>query len=260
MNSVLLNHIDGPVATLRLNRPEAMNAINLELLGALDRQIAELADDDAIRVLVLTGSGSAFCAGADLKEVLNSAPVAPGEDDFLDRAAATLGRLRHVRKPVIAALNGTTLAGGLELAMCADIVIAAESARIGDGHATFGVFPGAGGAALLPRLVPANVAKYLLFTGKTLSARDMLQHGFVNEVHADEALEAAALALARALAAKSPAVLRRMKDVACRSADSSVENALHHENVHLRQHLRSYDLQEGLRAFSEKRAPQFKGI
>ena len=166
---VLLFEVAGAVARLTLNRPKAMNAMNMALVAELDRRLAQIAVDDAIRVLVVAGTGPAFCAGADLKEVLASQKAEPREADFLDRADATLACLRNFPKPVIAALNGVTMAGGLEMAMCADIVIAAESAVIGDAHANFGVYPGAGGAAVLPRIIPQNVAMYLLLTGKTLS-------------------------------------------------------------------------------------------
>ena len=170
---VLLIEALGPVTRLTLNRPKAMNSLNLALLAELETHLVALAADDAARVLVLTGAGHAFCAGADLKEILAGRDLAPGEADFLDRANVVFGLLRDFPKPVIAALNGVTMAGGLELAMCADIVVAAESATIADAHANFGVFPGAGGAAVLPRLVPLNMAMYLLLTGKSLSAADM---------------------------------------------------------------------------------------
>jgi enoyl-CoA hydratase/carnithine racemase len=258
MGDELELQVDGPVARLTLNRPKSMNAINLAILAGLERALAELAARDEVRVLVLTGRGAAFCAGADLKEALANAP-APGERDFLDRASAVYQTLREFPKPVIAALNGVTMAGGLELALCADIVLAAAGARIGDAHANFGVYPGAGGAAVLPRVVPLNVAMYLLLTGKTLSADEMKQHGFVNEVHPDEELAAATDRLARLLASKSPAALRRIKAVARYSADKTRADALHHEQVMLREHQRSWDMQEGLRAFAEKREPQFRG-
>jgi enoyl-CoA hydratase/carnithine racemase len=258
-DEVLLFESIGSVARLTLNRPKAMNSLNLAILAELDRHLTEIEADDALRVLVVTGSGSAFCAGADLKEVLGGQKLAPGEADFLDRAQVTFGRLRNFRKPVIAALNGVTMAGGLELAMCADIVLAAESATIGDAHANFGVYPGAGGAAILPRLVPLNVAMYMLLTGKSLSAKEMQTYGFVSEVHPDEGLADAAVKLAAQIAKKSPVALRRMKEVARSSADKTRDEALLHEQVMLRAHLRSFDLQEGLQAFSEKRAPQFQG-
>ena len=259
MQDILLMDTAGPVARLTLNRPKAMNAMNLATLAELERRLNEIAADPALRVLVITGSGPAFCAGADLKEVLAGASLGPGEPDFLDIANRVLGLLRDFPKPVIAALNGVTMAGGLELAMCADIVIAAESATIGDAHANFGVYPGAGGAAILPRLVPQNIANYLLMTGKSLSAADMKQYGFVCEIHPDAELADAALALAKSIAKKSPIALQRMKQVARASHDKSRADALLHEQVMLRQHLRSFDIFEGLQAFSDKRAPQFQG-
>ena len=257
--TVLLIEALGPVTRLTLNRPKAMNSLNLALLAELETHLVALAADDAARVLVLTGAGHAFCAGADLKEILAGRDLAPGEADFLDRANVVFGLLRDFPKPVIAALNGVTMAGGLELAMCADIVVAAESATIADAHANFGVFPGAGGAAVLPRLVPLNMAMYLLLTGKSLSAADMKACGLVGEVHADAALADASVALAQHIAAKSPSALRRMKAVARFTADKSRDDALLHEQAMLREHLRSFDFSEGLQAFGEKRAPRFQG-
>lgn len=258
-DDVVLFETAGAVATLTLNRPRAMNAMNLAMLAALDARLDDIERSDELRVVVLTGAGPAFCAGADLKEVLAGLTLPPGDPDFLDRATAVLNRLRNFPRPVIAALNGTTMAGGLELAMCADIVIAGESASIGDAHANFGVYPGAGGAAVLPRLIPRNMALYLLMTGKTLSAADMHAAGLVCEVYPDEALAGAARKLAEQVATKSPVALRRMKAVARATMDKTQADALLHEQAMLREHLRSADFQEGLRAFAEKRAPRFVG-
>tara|TARA_Y100000296_G_scaffold87491_1_gene135719 strand:- start:26043 stop:26828 length:786 start_codon:yes stop_codon:yes gene_type:complete len=249
----------GPVARLTLNRPKAMNALNLAILAEFDLRLREIAADDELRVLILTGIGAAFCAGADLKEVLAGATLPAGEADFLDRCHGVFTQLRNFPKPVIAALNGITMAGGLELAMCADIIVAADSATIADAHANYGVYPGAGGAAVLPRLIPLNMAMYLLLTGKSLSASEMKICGLVCEIHSAAELADAALALAKQIAKKSPIALRRMKEVARSSADKTREDALLHEQVMSRQHMRSFDLQEGLQAFNEKRAPQFKG-
>lgn len=254
---VLLLETLGPVARLTLNRPRAMNSLNLAIIAELGRRLTELAADNAVRVVIITGSGPAFCAGADLKEVVASRAPAPGEPDFLDRGDVVFGQLRNFPKPVIAALNGITMAGGLELAMCADIIVAAESATIADAHANFGVYPGAGGAAVLPRLIPLNMAMYLLLTGKSLTAGEMKACGLVCEVHPDDRLAAAALDLASHIAQKSPAALCRMKQVARASADKTRDDALRHEQVMLRQHMRSHDYHEGLQAFAGKRAPLF---
>jgi enoyl-CoA hydratase/carnithine racemase len=259
-NSDVIYTQQGTTAWLTLNRPQAMNSISLSMIEHMEKLLPQIAADDSVRVVVVTGAGSAFCAGADLKEVLASKDLPPGEPDMLDRVCdEVMNPLRDFPKPVIAALNGITMAGGLELAMCCDIVLASEDARIGDAHANFGVYPGAGGAAVLPRLIPHNVAKYLLFTGKTLSAQEMKDYGLVNEVVPPSQLEQAATELAELIATKSPIALRRMKEVANASLDKSRDAALEHEQVMMRRHERSFDMAEGLRAFSEKRNPTFKG-
>lgn len=152
------------VATIRLSRAKQMNALSFDMIDELAEALSRIEEKDGVRSLVITGTGSAFCAGADLKEVLDTVGV-PGKRDFLDAIAILFRRLRNVPMPVIGGLNGITMAGGLELAMCCDVLIAGESARIGDAHSNFGVFPGAGGAAVLPERIGLNNAKYLLFTG-----------------------------------------------------------------------------------------------
>jgi enoyl-CoA hydratase/carnithine racemase len=258
MNNVLIHETLGPVARLTLNRPKAMNALNSDLVQALSEAFDRIGQDAETRAVIVTGAGAAFCAGADLKDALQAqTPV--GEPDFLDRAGALFERISAFDKPVIAALNGVTMAGGLELAMCADIIVASVDASIGDAHANYGVFPGAGGAAVLPRLLPQPTAMYLLFTGKTLPAQRLHELGLICEVHPTDRLADSALELARTIAQRSPSGLRRMKAVARATSDKTRADALLHERVMLREHLRSADMQEGLRAFAEKRAPQFTG-
>ncbi|MEJ8822593.1 enoyl-CoA hydratase/isomerase family protein [Variovorax humicola] len=249
--------VKGPVGWMTMTRPKAMNALDRGMVDGMTAQLRAWQNDPAVRVVVITGTGPAFCAGADLKQA--SAPAEPGEMDFLDAIVAFFNVLRSYEKPVIAAVNGMALAGGLEAVMCCDIVLAAQSARFGDAHSNFGVFPGGGGAAILPRKVPANVAKYLLFTGDAVPASDMKTWGLVNEVVADAELAARAQALGEKLAAKSPVVLKRMKRVANQAADKLQADALRDEELELRNHQRSWDIQEGLRAFTEKRKPEFRG-
>ena len=250
----------GAGAWITLNRPKEMNSISLMMLAELQAVMTDCEADENVRAIVLTGSGTAFCAGADLKGVLASIKdVTPGTKDMIDKFQEVFGCLRRFPKPVIAALNGLTLAGGLELAMCCDLIFAAESAKIGDAHSNFGVFPGAGGAAVLPRKVGLNRAKYLLFTGDFLPAAELERYGLVNRVVTDEDLVSEVETLVEKLATKSPLVLRRMKKVANASIDQTLEAALRHEQIILRKHCRSYDLEEGLKAFAEKRKPEFKG-
>jgi len=179
--------------------------------------------------------------------------------EFLDLVGGMMDRLRVCPKPTIAALNGLTMAGGLELAMACDLIIAAESARIGDAHANFGVFPGAGGAAILPRRIGATAAKYLLFTGDTLPARELVSLGLVNRVVPDAELVSEVEKLALRIASKSPLVLRRMKQTVADGLEQPQASALRLERLVLDAHRHSHDIQEGLAAFVGKRTPDFKG-
>ncbi len=246
------------VATIRLSRAKQMNALSFDMIDELADALSRIEEKDGVRSLVITGTGSAFCAGADLKEVLDTVGV-PGKRDFLDVIAVLFRRLRNVPMPVIGGLNGITMAGGLELAMCCDVLIAGESARIGDAHSNFGVFPGAGGAAVLPERIGLNNAKYLLFTGDALPARRLMEMGLVQEVVADDELAARLQTFGEKLAVKSPLVLRRMKSVANQSMEMSQSGALQLELETLRNHFRSDDIKEGLAAFAEKRKPVFTG-
>jgi len=242
-----------------LKRPEDMNALNDQIINGLKEFLQSTEYDDNIRCIVITGTGRAFCAGADLKSTTAAPPQPAGEPDFYDRVYDVFSMLRNFPKPTIASLNGYTMAGGLEMAMCCDLIVASKKAKIGDAHANFGVYPGAGGAAVLPRIIPLHIAKYLLFTGKTLSAQEMQDYGFVNEVVAHEQLTDATQALADHVSAKSPLALSRMKAVANQTHGQSVEDALRHEQLYFRKHLRSADMAEGLNAFTEKRPPKFQG-
>jgi enoyl-CoA hydratase/carnithine racemase len=248
------------VAWVTLNRPAELNAVNLLMLQELSEVLADAAADSALKVLVLGGAGRAFCAGADLKALRGAVASNPGEPEFSDLIISTLSLLRNMPKPVIGAINGLTIAGGLELAMCCDILVGAASAKIGDGHANFGVFPGGGGAAVLPRRIGLQRAKQLLFTGDLMTAAQMQAWGLLNEVVADEQLHSAVAAMAARMVNKSSLVLRRMKSVANRSMDQTQEQALRDELFESLQHMRSYDFHEGLAAYGDKRAPVFRGV
>ena len=250
---------DGPVTWLTLTRPEAMNALSDQVAAELDAHLAGIETDRDVRVVVVTATGRAFCAGADLKEVLGSdGQLDPRRLlDFEARLAAVFGRVAALPKPVIAALNGITMAGGLELALHCDLVVASSEARIGDGHINYGLLPGAGGAARLPRVVGATRAKYLAFTGALLSADQAQAIGIVNEVVAPDQLAARTQELAASSARRSPSALRLFKQAIDDGLDQPLETALRLERLVTAEHLLSGDVQEGLRAFGEKREPVF---
>lgn len=248
-------------AWITLNRPNVLNALSREILANLDSYLDHAAADTDVIAIILTGSGRAFCAGADLT-FLNDVPVeqqAAESAKFIRKATDVMRKMAQLPKPVIAAVNGTATAGGLELVLCCDLVVAAESARLGDGHANYGLLPGAGASARLPRKIGATRAKYLFFTGELLAARAMEQAGLVNDVVPDGALIEHAEALLAKIVTKSPLGLQRMKQLADEALEVTLDQALTYEQQVNEHYSVSYDRQEGLAAFNEKRKPVFLG-
>jgi len=237
-----------------------MNSISETMLDEFYHLLPKLEADDDIRAVLLTGEGKAFCAGADLKmllEDINGGAKPP--PNFWTHCRDGFGALINFRKPLIVALNGITCAGGLELAMAGDIILAGKSAQLADAHANFGVFPGAGGAVTLSRKIPWNAANYLLLTGEFVSAQQMKDWGLVFDVIEDEQLFESAMVLATKIASKSPIGLQRMKQMVKDGLDMPHSSALRAEVNLLNVQTQSHDLMEGLIAFGEKRKPKFKG-
>lgn len=259
MNDVLTAVRDGAL-WITLNRPDAMNALTPDVLAAIHAALDGAEADATVRAVVLTGNGRAFCAGADLKYVRARADEGVGATDrFLRQVFETMNRLERFPMPVIAAVNGLALAGGLELVLCCDLVVAARSAKLGDAHANYGLLPGGGGSVRLPRRIGPTRAKYLFFTGEFAAAGELLAAGLVNVVVDDEQLVAATAALASRIASKSPAGLRRMKQLVDDGLEQPVETALRLELLASEAHAHSEDMKEGLAAFAAKRKPVFVG-
>lgn len=246
---------------ITLNRPDAMNALNGVLLSELRAAVEEADADPDCRAIVITGAGETFSAGADLKYVLGllqkNGPQ--GLLPLMDEASSFFTRLEACRKPVIAAVNGIACAGGLEMVLACDLVIAAESARFGDAHANYGLLPGGGSSFRLPRKVGPTRAKYLLYTGKIVPVAEIADWGLVNKVVPDDALIAETEALVAEITAKSPLVMSRMKYLADDGAEASREAATRLEPAVWAGHAASNDLAEGLAAFTEKRKPKYTG-
>ncbi len=240
----------------RLNRPEALNSINRDLLAGLDMAMDEAMSSPEAHALVITGSGRAFCAGADLG-FLESDETAFGR--FLEDVGQTFGRLERLPMPTVAAINGFVLAGGLEMLLCCDLAIAADDAKLGDAHANYGLLPGGGGSVRLPRRVGPVLAKALMFTGAFVPAGELRHSGMLNDVVTAERLEAAVDELVSSIAAKSPLGLRRMKQLVDDGLEQPVDVGLRAELVACALHSHSSDMSEGLAAFREKRTPNFTG-
>ncbi|MDZ4173113.1 MAG: enoyl-CoA hydratase/isomerase family protein [Hydrogenophaga sp.] len=243
------------VLWIRINRPKALNALNDDVLKGLNDALDFAEGQTRVNAVVVTGTGRAFCAGADLVVIHDHGTA----DTFLKRLNTTLNRLECFPKPVVAMVNGLALAGGLELILCCDVVLAARSAAFGDGHARYGLLPGGGASVRLPRIVGLNRAKYLFFSGETMPAEAFVSSGLVHQVVDDDQLLAATAALVAKIAQKSPLGLRRMKSLANESLEQTLEVALRREIEAGRQHQTSHDMQEGLAAFKGKRAPRFTG-
>lgn len=246
------------VAWVQLNRSQARNALSFEVLDGLADAFTRAAADPSIRVAVLEAAGPVFCAGADLKMVLGSLEK-DGVTPFLRRAAQVFDQIARHPNPVIAAVQGPVVAGGLELVLACDLVVAATSATFSDGHTRYGLFPAAGGATRLPRRIGVNRAKHLLFTADSWSANRMYDAGLVTELAADDRLGEQVAELAASIARRSPLGLARIKELVADSLDMSLPDALAAELEACREYARSADFAEGLTAFAERRNPEFSG-
>jgi enoyl-CoA hydratase/carnithine racemase len=250
--------VDAGIARVVLNRPAQLNAINPALLEDLDRVCEHVEGNPAVRAMTLTAAGRAFCAGADLKAVRELSPDAEQWNAFMRLWHRVFNRLEALPVPVVAGVHGFALAGGLELALVVDLVVADESARLGDQHANFGLVAGGGGSQRLPRLIGARRAKELMLLGGWLSAAQSLEWGLVNRVAPAGRLATEVDELALSLADKSPSGNRTVKALVDRGLDMDLRKGLALELQLVAEHMRSADAAEGLRAFAEKRAPVFR--
>lgn len=245
------------VLWMYLARPEVLNAIDLSMLAGLNAAIDRACEPD-VRVVVLRGRGRAFCAGADLAQ-------AGGETLDVERllamvaeAARVATRLAALPRPTIAAVNGITAAGGLELALACDLLVATRSARIGDAHSNYGLLPGAGGSFRLARVTGARAAKHLMFTGELRPAAELATSGLVSEVVDDDRFDDRLAELTATLARRSPRTLTAMKALVDASLFRTDHEAGAAELEMLSRHAHGPDLVEGIRAFREGRRPQFE--
>jgi enoyl-CoA hydratase len=248
----------GRVLRLGLNRPAQRNALSLALVQSLGEQVAQAADDAAIGAVLITATGPAFSAGADLGEALSFAGDGERFRHYLRDWKRVYRSLELLDKPVIAAVQGLAIAGGLELALSCDFIIAAASARFGDGHITYGLVPGGGGTQRLPAAVGVRHARRLMYSADLVGATEAAAMGLVSLVLPDEDFDASATSYAAAVATRSTPALAFMKTL---SRDPLVtDEGLDEEIRRAVDVVIGPDTQEGLRAFSEKRPPRFPSV
>ena len=255
MTDVLLDRPAEGVARLTLNRPEARNALSMNVREQLAAHFTALGEDATARVVILTGGPLVFAAGADIRDMVDRGAA----EMLLRRTHQHWQAISQFPKPVIAAVNGYALGGGCELAMHCDIIIAGENASFGQPEIRVGIMPGAGGTQRLTRAIGSFQAMRMLLTGKAISGREAWTMGLASEVVADDAVQQAALEMAIGIAAMPPLAAMQIKEVVRAGQDAPLETALMLERKAFQLLFDTADQKEGMRAFLDKRKPQYTG-
>ena len=253
----LIVEIEDGIATLTINRPQTLNALNTATLKELSRAFQELEENAQVKVIILTGAGKAFVAGADISEMKDKNAIGGREFGLLGQSVFTA--IENLSKPVIAAVNGYALGGGTELALACDMIYASEKAKFGQPEVGLGVTPGFGGTQRLPRRVGLAMAKELIFTGRIIDAKEAFRIGLVNKVVSSESLIEEVRRLAEEIASKGQVSVKLAKAVMNRGMDTDLHSALMLEADAFGLCFSTADQKEGMTAFLEKRKPRFAG-
>ncbi len=251
---ILVTKQDG-YAIVQLNRPDVLNALNISLMEELATKLETLDKDNDVRCIIITGNEKAFAAGADIKEMADASAV----EMLVRDQFARWDRIRRIKKPLIAAVSGFALGGGCELSMICDIIIASETARFGQPEINIGVMPGAGGTQRLTRAIGKYRAMEMVLTGKLITAGEAKSFGLVNKVVPVEYYLEEAKNLAKEIASKPPIALRLAKEAVLKSFDTTIEGGLEYERKNFYLLFSTEDQKEGMKAFVEKRKPEWKG-
>ncbi len=245
----------GRVGLITLNRPQALNALNRQLMGELTDALETFDHDESIGAIVITGSEKAFAAGADIKEMADKSALQMAEADLV----GIYGRIRTIQKPIIAAVSGWSLGAGFELPLACDMIIASETAKFGLPEVTIGVIPGAGGTQRLIRAVGKALAMEMTLNDRKLTAAEALQHGLVNRVVPVSDFLNEALKLADEIASRAPLAVRAAKRLILHSYDAFLKEGLAEEKQSFYDLFNTHDQKEGMQAFVEKRKPNWTG-
>lgn len=260
ITSEVLYTVADHIATIMLNAPERMNTISGPMLNDLARLLTEANEDRNVRVVILTGKGRAFCAGLDLRKERDDNGLSAASSPTTINLRNTPPTVLHAMdKPTICAVNGGAAGYGMDTALGCDIRIMAESAKLAAAFVKRGVVPESGGTWLLPRMLGWAKASELIFTGRTLSARECLEWGLANEVVPDAELMGRAMAIAREIAANAPLAVQASKRMMRMGLTENFQDHVHHVYLQLLPLFKTEDMAEGMKAFMEKRAPKFEG-
>lgn len=253
--NIIVSRLEGFTATVQLNRPKVLNALNLQLMVELVEALEDLDNDPDVRCIVIHGNERAFAAGADITEMAGATAV----DMLLRDQFTRWDRIRRVKTPIIAAVSGVALGGGCELTMICDMIVASESARFGQPEINIGVMPGAGGTQRLTRAVGKAMAMEMVLTGRMITAEEARDAGLVNRVVPVEFYLESALKLAREVAARPPIATKLAKESVLKSFDTTINDGLEFERKNFYLLFATSDMREGMAAFLEKRRPEWKG-
>ncbi len=256
LNTIILEKKE-KIAHLILNRPEVHNAINDQMIAEIRQAVEALHGDESVRVVIITGSGKAFQAGADIAELSRMDPIQILK--WNQSIVENFNALEEMRQPVIAAINGFALGGGLELALACTLRIASEKARMGLPEVKIGIIPGAGGTQRLPRLIGKGIAAEIILTGEMIDAQTAYRIGLVNRVVPHEELMKAAEELANKIIANGPIAISLAKDAMHVGEGLPLHAAIQYAQKNCVTCFATEDMREGTRAFLEKRTAQFKG-
>src|SRR5687768_10959993 len=251
----ILTETHGQVGLITINRPQAMNALNNQLMRELMDALEASDKDDAIGAMVIAGNEKAFAAGADIKEMADRTIHQMMDTDHI----AIFGRIRTIRKPVIAAVSGWALGGGCEIALSCDMIVASESATFGQPEINIGVIPGAGGTQRLTRTLGKAIAMEMILNDRRLSAQEAYKFGIVNRVVPVEAYLEEALKLAEEIAGRAPVAVRAAKKMVNQTFERTLSEGLAVEKQEFYNLFATEDQKEGMQAFIEKRKPEWKG-